>query len=424
MKIPQILSAVLALLLVGCFADGSVITQDTLEIEGTRPLIVLLAEYPSDVAETSLQPGYAYNDLFVSGPRANVQDYFTHNSYGRFTISFQGVWGPYQVTNTETISTVFADVILEHVAAGNSLGRYDTNGDGTLTSDELMIVVIGNGGPWGGAVRGVSVDTPGGLEVRSEAVIVGSQATLATIIHESLHLLGTYDIYGSDCNSADLSVMSCTVHDSPGDFSVWLDPWHRMQLGWVEPRFVEIDPSTSLYECFDLHAPQYRGRAIRDEQRPLLLYNPVRDPDEYLMVEFRTPYFEEPGYNSYEHAVPDQGVVIWSIRLQNGSEPFQVPSVFVENKTDLTIWTFGSNELVSYFAPFPIEEWATKPGLSFRRVNPRAGTIWQSGAVDTEWQDGTQTGAQIFIGELSFSGNSVEVCVAQEGDPYVLDGGR
>jgi hypothetical protein len=86
------------------------------------------------------------------------------------------------------------------------------------------------------------------------------------------------DLYGSwgrnDRLNDHLTVMG------PSDFTAcYLDPWHRMQLGWVEPRIASLRSGGIT----NIPAAQ-----MGDPTAPLLLYDPSRGLNEYWLLEYRT----------------------------------------------------------------------------------------------------------------------------------------
>lgn len=391
------------------------IQQDLFPAEGTIPLIVLMANSPNPAAD--FQSVTVYQDYFSSRFSYNAQEYFHQVSYGRFTFAFQGAWGPYNISvdASTDISSTIAEALQGLVDEEFDLAQYDTNRDNVLTTDELLVVTIGNGGQYGGAVRPVVTTLSNGLEIWMGGAIVGSHANLATITHEVSHLLGTIDLYGSNCNSLNLTLMSCTIFGRAGDDTVHLDPWHKMQLNWIEPRIVQLD-ELGEKTCFDLEVPQYDHESPRHEQQPLLLLDPVHGVDEYFMIEFRNGSFYVPGLLSYERNVPGAGVAVWSIRLNADGFPVQVPSLVQSDGWDASIWTYGSYRDTNWeFMPYDgldHEINLITPEMAPSRYN-RSAHLWSAGYLQPRYQDGTMSGFLIEVRGFNEYSSQVEVCFEQ-----------
>src|SRR5207248_854389 len=94
-----------------------------------------------------------------------------------------------------------------------------------------------------------------------------------------------YDFAQWDTNkdgsiSEGLRLMSCTIFAGNDDRrTVHLDPWHKMQLGWLRPRIFTLAAGG---------VATIAGSQILSPDTPLILYDPAKGTSEYFMVEFRS----------------------------------------------------------------------------------------------------------------------------------------
>jgi M6 family metalloprotease-like protein len=214
-----------------------------------RPLLVVLADF-STGRPWPHTTNY-YDDLYFNLLATNgVSAAFWEMSNNRFYWRRGGVIGPLQFTPPEqagggmfTNDTLYVSNIIHRAMSSGrfNFAAQDSDGDGHLVQTELQIIIVANDGyaagsaRWGGTIRpaGSPVDWTGSVGSMS------AQTGLATLTHELSHTLGTLDIYGvwsHECLSDRVTLMSCTIlpADRP---DIWhLDPWHKMQLGWSEPR--------------------------------------------------------------------------------------------------------------------------------------------------------------------------------------------
>jgi len=258
---------------------------------------------------------------FFSFP--SVNGYYLENSYGAFSWQRAAVLGPVTLNTNET-ATLFAQVsdddgdgvnetaldsaagfryLLGLVAArtGYNFAQWDSNGDGLITQDELSIMVIGNNSHIGpppnspnppgtsssraGANRPIGntplawVVTGQNVTVQSKVASLDQHASFMTIAHELSHSLGTVDLYGTNCFSSGLTLMTCSIFNSDDDRRTYhLDPWHKMQLGWLRPRIFTLGPGG---------VATVAASQIISAQTPVLLYDPAKGLNEYFLVEFR-----------------------------------------------------------------------------------------------------------------------------------------
>ena len=299
---------------------------------GHRPLLVILANFAGgNPFAHSLD---YYNNLVFNWLRnQSLNGYFLANSNGRFmwTRAGRGIIGPVQFEASQRCDNVkddsrYVNQILGRVAELRlfDFKQFDSNSDHLLTPDELGLLVVSNDGDVSGAARSTGcyelphqegdsvyyLDDSGAVN----AALVNHQTPFITIAHELCHLLGAVDIYGSNCLSQNLSLMSCTSITADDMRSCHLDPWHKMQLGWDEPRIEEI---TSL-KCAWMPVVQ-----MGDPHAPLILYDSNRGPSEFFMLECRTANSAKGG--GYDDNVTGKGLAIWHVQQDENLKPKIIP---------------------------------------------------------------------------------------------------
>ena len=297
---------------------------------GTIPLLVIVYELSSGTSPDGSVRLPLVANLTTSMDRLifnffafpSVNGYYLENSYGAFSWQRAAVLGPVTLNANET-ATLYAQgsdddndgtkegaldsaagfrYLMGLVAAKTSydFAQWDNNGDGSITQDELSIIVIGNNshiGPPGtsssraGANRPIN-NTPLAWAVPGQNVTVQSKiasldqhASFMTITHELSHSLGTLDVYGSNgmggaaCFSSGLTLMTCSIFAVDDDRRTYhLDPWHKMRLGWLRPRIFALGPGG---------VASVPASQIISADTPLILYDPDRGMSEYFIVEFR-----------------------------------------------------------------------------------------------------------------------------------------
>ena len=157
---------------------------------------------------------------------------------------------------------------------------YDTNGNNSLTADELFVVVVaaGNETSFGGAcapsvwghVWNIFMVTPPVVDGKQVAATFpgygqfgemhcttssppGQMATIGIMAHELGHLYNLPDLYDRDGSSegvGDWSLMggaSWLGVARAGDTPALMDPWSKARLGWVTPtRVIGTLPNQSI----------------------------------------------------------------------------------------------------------------------------------------------------------------------------------
>jgi hypothetical protein len=211
---------------------------------------------------------------------------------------------------------------------------------------------------------------------------VEENVAFETVAHELAHTLGADEVYGSSCNSQNLSLMSCTVGGADDAVNLYhLDPWHKMVLGWKSPIFADVAGSG----CGTLSAADVTSSV------PQLLFDSRRGTREYYLIEFRNPT-APPGF--YDANAASSGVAPWYVR-QNANH-----SIAVEPRPGATT-TPPPMDAVDYVMGAP-----STPGGAAVRASTRLWTR-NDGVARLPWQDGTWF--ELRIGAFTPSNSAVEI---------------
>ena len=363
---------------------------------GARPLLVILL----DLANSgSFAHNNAYYDNLVFNPfntnsagLRSVNGFMLVNSHARFSLTRvgPGLIGPLQLPadqRTKALTNDFMRAGLAITAAVNSgvnFESYDNDGDGRITADEALVLIFDNINPKpDGASRWANPNgdgggfTPAGSAVSfSMAVGLAAQEVgFATLCHEFSHVLGTKDIYGTGCFNYKYTLMSCTITDPDDMFSCGLDAWHKMQLGWVEPRIRSL-PAGGVETVA-------AAQSLTGTDAPVILYDPARGTREFFLVEYRTS--TSPSGAGYEDDLPSNGLGIWHVVHDENNNLIQIPRG--TNLWDQTVWLEG------------------QPNLQRGNTN----MLWTSGTTTPflTWMDGTVTPTRITVRSFNTADGSV-----------------
>ena len=316
---------------------------------GARPLLVILLQARAGHGVTpALTHDKAYYERRLFGPGyPNVTDYYKINSFFMTSTAVRGgrgmswrkaaIIGPVidttpsstkinpDVANKENSDRRFSSIKAIAATQGFDFGRYDRNRDGTVSEAELGILVIDNFSQIGGVTSAnpgcINISRPAGglISVCSGVSFIGEDTNIATFAHELSHQLGTIDLYGTNCLSKNLSLMSCTAADDL--FLSFLDPWHRSRLGWLKPRIFSLSSAGSVF----LAEPSNTyGNAYN--KGPIILYDPSRGTNEYFILEYRARQRDKANNAyGYDADIPHNGVVVWHIKTDSDGNLLSIP---------------------------------------------------------------------------------------------------
>jgi hypothetical protein len=373
------------------------------EVVGTRPLLVIWLHEPDGVPQDELRKfqRFYHDEVFgeTSGPAAgagthqferSLLGYFREVSDGKFGWTSAGLVGPLTASVKKRTADEIARAALD-AAAGEGrfdFRRFDADHDGRITSAEMGVLVIANVSSLGGQVanfssEGQSVPIPGqSVAFAGRVAVVDENDGFAAValalfrtIAPDVHSIGGFPQKCFALN-AGLSLLA----GANPERIVHPDPWHKMLLGWIEPRVFTTDvPGAAkliAQHVSDEIDPKRRAPAEwSDWRRPVLIYDPTRGPTEFFLLEYRTRsrlgFDQDPGTS---------GLVIWQVALDDANRPrtvaadrrnckgetLNVPGLFVRGAPG---WTLGSSRAYSA----------------------------SNGPVALKWIDGTDTGVRVTI---------------------------
>jgi hypothetical protein len=111
------------------------------------------------------------------------------------------------------------------------------------------------------------------------------------------------------------------------------DPWHKMLVGWAEPRLHAVDRAGNV-EVAAQHAPLSQEP---QRKRPVLPYDARKGPSEYFLLEYRTP-----NLSGYDRNVAASGLMIWHVLANNRKEVFLIEADRKNCKDQLLkIWSLN-----------------------------------------------------------------------------------
>ena len=404
-------------------------------VRGSKPVLTVLVDYPDqpisdhNVASADGVGAYTANSFttMLFGPRPSVRDWFEQNSYGAFTITNAGVvgWlrdnrafgdrvnpapGTYRATNQYRVARTRAVQLAD---AQVNFAQFDTDGDGVVTPEDLSIIVVySHGEHWtvpGGLVRPINAfTTADGVYLgdhKSASLFKGVaemylHAPMSKYIHELCHLLlHLEDLYadvpaGIVGRASDYSIM-----DDDWNYR-HLDPWSKMNVGWVRPRVIFGSEAVTL-------------RAIEEHGDVALLYEPAHGRQEFFLVENRWPgtsydagipggiptLVPGPAQNETTSAgIADAGLAVWHV--DHGSK-WQDDNTNGRRALRL-VTRDGSWPIASATALWD----ASEPGAGYDLTT-------SSSPADTCWADGSTNA--IRVANIPSAGPVVTVTVSNEG---------
>jgi hypothetical protein len=125
------------------------------------------------------------------------------------------------------------------------------------------------------------------------------------LAHELSHSLGTVDMYNTGQGNSLLTLMGGYDSFADDQVTVHLDIWHKLMLGWAEPK------------CFQL-LPGDTAMIREGADGAIILVDTQRLASEYFIIERRRPKTTplplqpEIGRN-YDLNFPGDGILIWRV---------------------------------------------------------------------------------------------------------------
>ena len=210
--------------------------------------------------------------------------------------------------------------------------KFDKNGDGKLSPDELTIIFISGGvesshsisrindklvfGAWGRESIDNDPFNIDGVDVGEVYVLMGEYytatqpLTIGIVLHELGHVLGAPDIYdtgeggGGWMYAGDLSSMSYGQHlaydgEPRGSSSSYMDPFNAIYCGLMASTEVTTGGDYTLY-----------SRSSKKGEYNILRIN-TPNPKEYYLIENRYHNSGDTKFDAID--AEDMGVMIWHI---------------------------------------------------------------------------------------------------------------
>lgn len=307
-------------------------------------ILMIMIDFP-DHAGTQTQAHY--QTLLFGGAQGSLNHYYTEVSYGQLAIT--GVmagsgwyrsahnmvwWGADTDTANGRIDDANSDIFelaREAVVAADAnvnFATYDTNNNHVIDPNELSICIVhaGNGqessavatniwshrwyifgAGYSSSHTGPLPDTfVGGCRISKHPgdnvggyFMQAENSPMGTFAHEFAHDLGAIDLYDTDSGVDYGAVVgSWSLMDSgswlnSGNTPSHLDPYFKVQMGWLTPTVVDHYLVTNI----DQTESSTGNRLYRVN---------IPGTQQYYLVENR----ERTGYDSY---LPEAGVLIWHI---------------------------------------------------------------------------------------------------------------
>jgi M6 family metalloprotease-like protein len=183
---------------------------------------------------------------------------------------------------------------------------YDTNRDGHLSGDEVVVEIVRPENGSGGFVRTASapLDGQGTLTIDIMDAYLSSfndtgnrNLTVGLVAHEAAHLtLGAADMYANLTTRAN----TYSIMDWHGDHT-HLDPFHKLKSGFTTPNLVEINSWSTRTVTM---------AAVETTQEITIVYDAVKADQEYYILENR---WGGSGSGNYDRLLPAEGIVVWHI---------------------------------------------------------------------------------------------------------------
>ncbi|MGW6947547.1 hypothetical protein [Streptomyces xanthophaeus] len=243
---------------------------------------------------------------------ASLTDYVRECSLGRFWFTRSGVLGPIPMgvfgnpgdaVHVTKVAKRIAELYPYMVFAA------DDDASSVVTTDELTVLVVENHKNRVPANRGslpvqftvedIGIPVTKTLHLALVA-FAGATTPFYQIGHELAHSLGALDMYNPGNQNSLLTLMGAYSFHSNDQGVVHLDAWHKLALGWCEPRRAPLEPGGSA-EVVEISPGRPDGAVI--------LWDTAHQASEYFLVERRLPN----GTRAYDASFPGDGLLIWHV---------------------------------------------------------------------------------------------------------------
>ena len=314
----------------------------------------------------------------------SIASYYREISSGKFSFARAGLLGPLVAQVKGKPAGEVARLAIE--AAGRqgafAFKPFDSNHDGRIERDELAVLVIANATPPGRRwedfsppARNIAIEGED-VSFAGRAAVVAENDGFATVNRELFHVLApdAADPSGSPQRcfalNSGLSLMAASNTANPGQ-TVHLDPWHKMLLGWTEPRVYSIGAPVKA----KLAAQHVLPASDPESKRPVLLFDALKGPNEFFLLEYRT------GTRlGFDQDLPTSGLVVWHVLLSRFNRPYTI-------EADRKNCRGETLPVISLFAR----------GAPDWQLGGNRGYASSSGPFSLKWQDGNDTGVRVTV---------------------------
>jgi len=209
----------------------------------------------------------------------------------------------YKEGQSEAISRAAQDI---------DFSTFDDDGDGTVSAEELAVLVVKPQNNPYGSMRGVlgsqvPSDTPLIVDgVRIPSMVewyTGSPASvgMGTAAHELSHmLLGSGDAYFNFQNPYAAASYDLMANGNYSDPPSHMNPLEKLKHGWLKPKIIFRNGNFDLAD-------------IENNYDVWVLLDPERGTDEFFLLENRSRG------NSYDAAMQDEGLAAWHFIADPGA---------------------------------------------------------------------------------------------------------
>lgn len=295
---------------------------------GPRRLLVILAEYANNAANdfptfSSLHPIDYYERLGFGQQQppfstqnpvnpASLNGYFRECSCNRFWLERAGLIGPVPMgTLNDPGPEARSQAILNRAATVNPRIFFDADldSDDVVSSSEMLVLIVENIAALQPAnrdnlplvVRRQIGPFASHKTVTLHVAFAGPLTPFYQIAHEVSHSIGTRDMYNSGAGNSLLTLMGAYSFFGNDQGTVHLDAWHKLALGWCEPRRRRLtQPGNEVLSEITPSRPT----------APIILWHPSRTTSEYFLLERRS---SRGANQAYDSGFAGDGALIWRV---------------------------------------------------------------------------------------------------------------
>lgn len=322
-------------------AFKSTARRDSISFPHTQNLIVIMVDFNNVVFTYTPE---SFQSLFFSSSTKSVADYYDEVSYGKFQVvpatdtygMTAGIIGWLRLNQNhpdcESLidsTTCYEALVSNSIKAADpyiNFSSFDSNGDNSITPDELSIIIIAAGyeeaygtasgpGVWAHNWRLSVPLTLDGKSVKDYAMFGekqdSHQATIGVMVHELGHLMldlpDLYDIEGNSSGIGYFDLMSkgawckSASDNYSGQTPVHLSAWSKEYAGFVTPTVTTDQKGVSF--------PSVSASSA------VIVKAPTQNANEYFLIENRYMSGYDSGLQGCLNGSPTEGggLAIWHI---------------------------------------------------------------------------------------------------------------